>query len=153
MADRIVVMQSGRIEQIGSPLELYDRPANAFVAQFIGSPAMNLFAATAGNGQLILQNGQPAGLAAPTGVRDGQKVLIGKRPEEIVLSSDGNLEAVVENIEPTGSETFIELKLGEQIVSAVLRERPWFEVGSRQKLSLATGAVHIFDAESRKTLT
>jgi len=148
MADRIVVMQAGRIEQIGTPLELYDRPANAFVAQFIGSPAMNLFPATVSAGQLVLQGGQASGLATPAGVKDGQKLLIGKRPEEIALGPEGSLEATVENIEPTGSETFLELKLGSQLVSAVLRERPWFEVGSSQKLSLSKGAIHVFDADS-----
>ncbi|WP_413711573.1 ABC transporter ATP-binding protein [Rhizobium sp. Rhizsp82] len=148
MADRIVVMQAGRIEQIGTPLELYDRPANAFVAQFIGSPAMNLFPATVSAGQLVLQGGQASGLATPAGVKDCQKLLIGKRPEEIALGPEGSLEATVENIEPTGSETFLELKLGSQLVSAVLRERPWFEVGSSQKLSLSKGAIHVFDADS-----
>jgi len=148
MADRIVVMQAGRIEQIGTPLELYDRPANAFVAQFIGSPAMNLFPATVSAGQLVLQGGQASGLTAPAGVKDSQKLLIGKRPEETALGPEGSLEATVENIEPTGSETFLELKLGGQLVSAVLRERPWFEVGSSQKLSLSKGAIHVFDADS-----
>ena len=148
MADRIVVMQAGRIEQIGTPLELYDHPANAFVAQFIGSPAMNLFPATVAGGKLILQNGQPSGLAAPSAVQEGQKLLIGKRPEEIGLGAEGDLHATVENIEPTGSEAFIELKLGDQLVSVVLRERPWFDVGSKQTLTLTKGAVHIFDAAS-----
>jgi multiple sugar transport system ATP-binding protein len=148
MADRIVVMQAGRIEQIGTPLELYDHPANAFVAQFIGSPAMNLFPATVASGKLILHYGQPSGLAAPSGVQEGQKLLIGKRPEEIGLGAEGDLHATVENIEPTGSEAFIELKLGDQLVSVVLRERQWFDVGSKQTLTLAKGAVHIFDAAS-----
>jgi multiple sugar transport system ATP-binding protein len=147
MADRIVVMQAGRIEQIGTPLELYDRPANAFVAQFIGSPAMNLFPATVSGGQLVLQGGQASGLTAPAGAKDGQRLLIGKRPEEIAVGPEGSLEATVENIEPTGCETFIELKLGSQLVSAVLRERPWFDVGSRQKVSLARGTLHLFDAD------
>ncbi|WHS30105.1 sn-glycerol-3-phosphate ABC transporter ATP-binding protein UgpC [Brucella sp. NM4] len=150
MADRIVVMQAGRIEQIGTPLELYDRPANAFVAQFIGSPAMNLFPATVSAGQLVLEDGQASGLSAPGGAREGQKLLIGKRPGEIALGPEGSLEAIVENIEPTGSETFLELKLGSQLVSAVLRERPWFEVGSFQRISLGQGAVHLFDAGDRR---
>jgi multiple sugar transport system ATP-binding protein len=150
MADHIVVMQAGRIEQIGTPLELYDRPFNAFVAQFIGSPAMNLFPATVSAGQLVLEGGQASGLTAPGGAREGQKLLIGKRPEEIALGPEGSLEATVENIEPTGSETFLELKLGSQLVSAVLRERPWFEVGSFQRISLGQGAVHLFDAGDRR---
>jgi multiple sugar transport system ATP-binding protein len=148
MADRIVVMQNGRIEQIGTPLELYDRPANAFVAQFIGSPAMNLFAAVMKNGALTLPSGKPIGIAAPPGVHDGQKVLIGKRPEEIDVVTENGLEASVENIEPTGSETFVEMGLDGRMISVVLRERPRFDVGSSQHLSLTRGAIHFFDDKS-----
>jgi multiple sugar transport system ATP-binding protein len=111
---------------------------------------MNLFPATVSAGQLVLEDGQASGLTAPGGAREGQKLLIGKRPEEIALGPEGSLEATVENIEPTGSETFLELKLGSQLVSAVLRERPWFEVGSFQRISLGQGAVHLFDAGDRR---
>ncbi|MBO9123987.1 MULTISPECIES: ABC transporter ATP-binding protein [unclassified Rhizobium] len=152
MADRIVVMQAGKIEQVGSPLELYDRPANAFVAQFIGSPAMNLFPAVARSGDLVLQTGKGTGLKAPAGVREGQTVLIGKRPEEIALVAEGELGAVVENIEPTGAETFVEARLGDQLVSVVLRERPQFDIASRQYLSLAKGSVHLFDQETGRRI-
>jgi multiple sugar transport system ATP-binding protein len=152
MADRIVVMQAGKIEQVGSPLELYDRPANAFVAQFIGSPAMNLFPAVARSGDLVLQRGKGTGLKAPAGVREGQTVLIGKRPEEIALVAEGELEAVVENIEPTGAETFVEARLGDQLISVVLRERPQFDIASRQYLSLSKGSVHLFDQETGRRI-
>ncbi|WP_112943292.1 MULTISPECIES: ABC transporter ATP-binding protein [unclassified Rhizobium] len=154
MADRIVVMQAGKIEQVGSPLELYDRPANSFVAQFIGSPAMNLFPAVARSGEFVLQTGKGTGLKVPGGVRDGQSILIGKRPEEIALVSAGvgELEAIVENIEPTGAETFVEARLGEQLVSIVLRERPQFDVASRQRLSLSQGNLHLFDQETGRRI-
>ncbi|WP_054311312.1 sn-glycerol-3-phosphate ABC transporter ATP-binding protein UgpC [Mesorhizobium sp. 1M-11] len=148
MADRIVVMQGGHIEQIGTPLELYDRPANAFVAQFIGSPAMNLFPATAKGGVLVLDDGSRTGLNAPVGLSDGHRVLVGKRPEEIRLSPQGPLKAVVRNVEPTGSETFVEMELGKQLVSVVLRERPDFTVGMERSLELDHGAVHVFDHEN-----
>ncbi|WP_180899239.1 ABC transporter ATP-binding protein [Martelella soudanensis] len=148
MADRIVVMQGGRIEQVGTPLELYDRPANAFVAQFIGSPAMNLFPAAAAGGELVLSGGAGSGIATPAGLAEGHEVLIGKRPEEIRLASEGPLQASVENIEPTGSETFIELRFGDQPLSVVLRDRPGFTIGDKQALQLNHGASHIFD---RKT--
>ncbi|MFK0334732.1 ABC transporter ATP-binding protein [Rhizobium sp. NPDC090275] len=152
MADRIVVMQAGKIEQVGSPLELYDRPANAFVAQFIGSPAMNLFPAVARSGDLVLQTGKGTGLKTPAGVREGQTILIGKRPEEIALVAEGELEAVVENIEPTGAETFMEARLGDQLVSVVLRERPQFDIASRQYLSLSKGSLHLFDQETGRRI-
>ena len=152
MADRIVVMQGGRIEQVGTPLELYDRPANAFVAQFIGSPAMNLFPATVSGGALVLAGGAPSGIAAPMGLAEGREVLIGKRPEEIRLSPEGPLQASVENIEPTGSETFVELRFGDQPLSVVLRDRPGFGIGASQALQLHHGASHIFDAKSGERL-
>ena len=152
MADRIVVMHGGRIEQIGTPLELYDRPANAFVAQFIGSPAMNLFAAEVKDGALVLEGGKPSGVEATHGLSNGHKVLIGKRPEEIRLSPDGLLQASVENIEPTGSETFVELLFAGEHLSVVLRDRPAFDVGATQSLELQHGASHIFDAKSGERL-
>jgi multiple sugar transport system ATP-binding protein len=152
MADRIVVMQAGRIEQIGSPLELYDRPANSFVAQFIGSPAMNLIPAVAAAGQLVLEGGQSSGLLAPAGVNEGQSIVIGKRPEEMRIAADGALEIAVENIEPTGSETFVAANLNGQSLSIVLRERPQFEVGSSQRLSLKDGVTHYFDKEGGRRL-
>ncbi|MAU19975.1 MAG: sugar ABC transporter ATP-binding protein [Martelella sp.] len=152
MADRIVVMQAGRIEQIGSPLELYDRPANAFVAQFIGSPAMNLFPATVQGGELALAGGASSGIAAPANLPEGHEVLIGKRPEEIRLASEGPLQTSVENIEPTGSETFVELRFGDQPLSVVLRDRPDFDIGASQALQLHHGASHIFDRKTGERL-
>ena len=149
MADRIVVMQAGRIEQIGTPLALYDRPMNTFVAQFIGSPAMNLFEARFKGGELVLESGEPTGLKGPVGLKEGKRVIIGKRPEEIRLSSDGHIRAEVENIEPTGSETFIETRSGDRSTLIVLRERPTFRTGDTRYLHLEFGMTHYFDAETR----
>ncbi|WP_127523258.1 sn-glycerol-3-phosphate ABC transporter ATP-binding protein UgpC [Mesorhizobium sp. Z1-4] len=148
MADRIVVMNNGVIEQIGAPLEIYDRPANVFVAQFIGSPAMNLFLARVRSGAFVLEDGLATGISAPAGLAEGHKVTIGIRPEEIGVTADGQLVGTVENIEPTGSETFVEIRFGGQTVSVVLRERPAFGIGAQQALVLAKGAVHIFDRET-----
>src|SRR5580765_2035407 len=100
MADRIVVMNAGRVEQIGSPLELYDNPANRFVAGFIGSPAMNFLPEK----------------------RDGRDVLLGVRPEHLEISSDGGLAAEVVVVEPTGADTHIFCKVGGVDVTAVVRE-------------------------------
>ena len=148
MADRIVVMQAGRIEQIGTPLELYDKPNNVFVAQFIGSPAMNLFPAVFKDGEVFLQGNEPTGLSGPAGLRNGQKLQIGKRPEEIRLAGEGPIKVSVENIEPTGSETFVEALRGDKPVSIVLRYRPEFSIGAVCSLVLSEGATHYFDAES-----
>ncbi|TPW30299.1 ABC transporter ATP-binding protein [Pararhizobium mangrovi] len=144
MADRIIVMEAGCIRQMGTPLELYDRPNNAFVAQFIGSPAMNLFPATVRDGRMVLETGIDSGIAPPAGLSQGDEILIGKRPEEIGLSNDGALQATVENIEPTGSETFVEIRYGQQHVSVVLRQRPAFTIGSTVAMQLDVGAFHAF---------
>lgn len=148
MADRIIVLQGGRVEQIGTPLELYDRPANSFVAQFIGSPAMNLFPATVRNGALLIDNVFPTGIRAPSGLPEGTQVQIGKRPEEIALEMQGPLSAAVVNIEPTGSETFVELSMLGQSVSMVMRSRPQFGIGAACALQLDRGAIHLFDSAS-----
>src|SRR5690348_10035963 len=88
MADRIVVMNGGRVEQIGSPLELYDDPANLFVAQFIGSPAMNILSGRADGGALLLAGGARLPLARPD-VAPGRELLVGVRPEHLAVSADG----------------------------------------------------------------
>src|SRR5881394_2556919 len=108
MADRIVVMHDGRVEQIGTPLELYDHPANTFVAGFIGSPAMNFLNGTLRNGsggaRLETSGGQAVPLPTLAGGRDGQKVVFGIRPEHLTLASgkDG-IAGQVTVIEPTGA--------------------------------------------------
>jgi multiple sugar transport system ATP-binding protein len=148
MADRIIVLQGGRVEQIGAPLELYDRPANSFVAQFIGSPAMNLFTTAVRKGQLLIDDVAQTGIAAPAGLAEGSAVRIGKRPEEIALDAAGPLSATVVNIEPTGSETFVELVMNGKPISMVMRSRPDFGIGATCSLRLDQGSVHLFDGVS-----
>lgn len=150
MADRIVVMQGGRIEQAGTPLDLYDRPANTFVAQFIGSPSMNLFAAQVAAGALVLASGQGSGLAAPPGLADGAAVQIGKRPEDIALGAGGDLTAEVLDIEPTGSETYVLCRFAGAQISVVMRSRPGFQVGDMVQMDLTPGPSHFFDANGAR---
>ena len=109
MADKIVVMQDGRIEQIGTPLELYDRPANTFVAGFIGSPAMNLIPATVQcNDDGVFAQMEAGKLEIPTNnlVSEGQKIIVGMRPE-VLVPSDAGLSVAVAVLEPTGAETHL----------------------------------------------
>src|SRR2546421_11469204 len=114
MADRIVVMHDGRVEQIGAPLELYDRPQNLFVAGFIGSPAMNfLNGRIRANGKLDFESeqGLRLPLAAAPAESAGRSVVYGIRPEHCVLAEDG-AEAEIQEIEPTASELQGAAKLG-----------------------------------------
>ncbi|MES2914823.1 MAG: sn-glycerol-3-phosphate ABC transporter ATP-binding protein UgpC [Pseudomonadota bacterium] len=143
MADRIVVMQGGRIEQVGAPLELYDRPANAFVAAFIGSPSMNLFEGRVSGGMVDLGASR---LPLPTGVmaEEGRAVIYGIRPEHLHEAGEG-LAATVAVIEPTGSETHVVLRHAGRDLTAVFRNRVAFAPGAALTLAPDLGAAHLFD--------
>jgi multiple sugar transport system ATP-binding protein len=149
MADKIVVMQDGRVEQIGAPLELFDQPANTFVASFIGSPSMNLLkgAATGGDGPAVVVNGARLAVAGSHRVEDGQPLLFGIRPEHLELSPDG-FPAKVSVVEPTGSETMVFLRFGESEIVALFRERHDFKPGDTIHLRPRPDHVHLFHAET-----
>ncbi|HVM82754.1 MAG TPA: sn-glycerol-3-phosphate ABC transporter ATP-binding protein UgpC [Candidatus Binatia bacterium] len=156
MADRIVVMHDGLIEQIGTPLELYDSPRNLFVAGFIGSPAMNFLkgAAKAANGiqsggLSIEIEGNRLPVAGNHEVSDGQPVVYGIRPEHLELAPNTEgFPAKVAVIEPTGSETMVVVRMGETEITALFRERHSFAPGQTVHLRPRPDQVHLFDTES-----
>ena len=155
MADKIVVMHDGRVEQIGAPLDLYDRPDNLFVAGFIGSPAMNMIKGRIRvNGTASFEG--PAGvtfsLAAAGSGNDGRPAVYGVRPEHFSLSDDG-AEAEVQVIEPTGSELQVVAKLGGEDIIAVFRERHQFKPGEKIRLKPDPRLVHLFDETTGKRLS
>jgi multiple sugar transport system ATP-binding protein len=155
MADKIVVMQDGLVEQIGAPLELYDRPNNAFVAGFIGSPSMNFLSGViksdGGKPFVEMSNGVRLGLnTAPAG-SEGRPVLYGTRPEHMDVSHDG-VEVEVVVVEPTGSETQLVARVGGQDIVAIFRERHDLKPGQRIKLLPRPQSAHVFDKESGKRL-
>ena len=145
MADKIVVMQDGVIEQIGTPLELYDRPANTFVATFIGAPSMNLFDATS-DGQGVRVDGHVLPLANG-GAENERPLRYGIRPEHLDLSDDG-FPATISVVEPTGSETILFLKFGTIDLVAVFHERHDFRPGQEIRLRPRADQAHVFDAET-----
>jgi multiple sugar transport system ATP-binding protein len=149
MADKIVVMNSGRIEQMGAPLDVYDRPANLFVAAFIGSPAMNLIPGTTRDGGVEAQ-GRLLPLAG-SGAEPGTPVVYGIRPEHLELAAEG-LPAIVRVVEPTGAETLTYLRLGEQEVAAVFRDRHDLAPGQQVWLRPRAEKAHLFDPESGRRL-
>ena len=151
MADRIVVMHDGVVEQIGTPLELFDRPANLFVAQFIGSPAMNVFAGTV-RGGAVEALGQRWPL--PSGVQpaDGNPVHYGVRPGDLVLGTEG-IEARVVVVEPTGAETELLLDVAGTQLVAVMHGRTSAQPEDRVRLRVEPGAVHVFDGASGQRLS
>jgi len=146
MADRIAVMNDGRIEQLGRPLELYDRPANLFVAQFIGSPAMNVFDGIYKNNS-VEALGAHWPVPSGTSVQEGQSVKYGIRPVHFDLGTGGITGEVVV-VEPMGSETELVVKVGDQSLVIVTHGRS--SAGPGDKLSLAPNAkhAHLFDVAS-----
>ena len=152
MADKIVVMHDGIVEQIGAPLELYDNPANVFVAGFIGSPSMNFL-----NGRIRSNGGGPVvetksgvvlPLAAAPAASEDKPVVYGIRPEHFTLADDG-AEAVVSVVEPTGSEIQIFAEMDSQPIVAVFRERHDFKPGQTIRLKPDPALVHLFDGGER----
>ncbi len=153
MADRIVVMNQGRVEQVGAPLELYDRPQNLFVARFIGSPTMNLIEGTIhaeGSGFVLRgDNGTTIRLHAGLPVATGTEVVLGVRPEHLNLAqTDGDAVARINRIEQTGAETYMLLDFGQQQISITLHERLAHAPGDEVQLSLRKDCLHLFDRHS-----
>ncbi|MEM6610147.1 MAG: sn-glycerol-3-phosphate ABC transporter ATP-binding protein UgpC [Pseudomonadota bacterium] len=150
MADKIVVLNAGHVEQVGSPLELYDRPRNRFVASFIGSPSMNLIdgvVADISEGRANLRIGDTAlALPAPAGLSAGQAVTIGIRPEHFSLAETG-LPATVRVVEPTGSEMHVILAFQSGEVTAVFRDRHAFRPGDQVHLGVDADTVHLFSGD------
>jgi multiple sugar transport system ATP-binding protein len=157
MADQIVVMRDGLVEQRGGPLELYDNPANLFVAGFIGSPAMNFLPGTVkrANGamKVALEGGATVPLPRGTSGEEGQKVIFGTRPEHLVLGQGGDgLAATVVVVEPTGADTQVFSKFGGEEMTSVFRERHEFKAGDALRLVPDHDRSHLFDAATGKNL-
>ena len=150
LGTRIAVLNEGRIQQLATPLEIYTRPANRFVAEFIGSPAINLFSATRdASGALRLPDGTVIGELpqGPTGA-----VSVGVRPEDMVLRDDGQLKGQVSLVEPTGPETYAMVDLGHTEVTVRMGGLPNLERGASVRVHVPASALHVFDATSGQRL-
>ena len=156
MADRIVVMNAGRIEQVGTPLEIFDKPANRFVAGFTGSPAMNFVnAAVDVNGPTVVARvaeGQAIPLRHEFAAQQGRNVLVGIRPHHLAMSDRGSLHVTVKSVQPTGVETIIVCDAdGRELVMQSL-ERASLREGERIRLTAKPDDVHLFDPETGERL-
>jgi sn-glycerol 3-phosphate transport system ATP-binding protein len=154
LADRLIVMNAGNAEQIGSPLEIYARPASVFVASFIGSPAMNLVPARISGGMArigaLALKLPPGGVAA-----EGREVMWGVRPEHMALAgagapADGTLD--VDLVEALGADTLVHGRFSEAMLTVRLPGSTVVREGDRLPLSLAPDSVHVFDHSSGKRL-
>ncbi|MEM8742337.1 MAG: sn-glycerol-3-phosphate ABC transporter ATP-binding protein UgpC [Pseudomonadota bacterium] len=143
LADRIVVMNAGRIAQIGAPLALYDKPADQFVATFIGAPSMNLFEGRWQGGAVTTEAGLHLPLHAQVQAEPGQPVIYGIRPEHLRIDPDG-VPATVKVVEPTGTETLVFLRMGGQETVAVFRDRVSLSPGEELRLAPDPAQAHLF---------
>ena len=153
MADKIVVMRDGIVEQTGSPLELYDHPANQFVAGFIGSPSMNFLPGVVHDNQVTLADGKQLPMPLHARATEGQSVVYGIRPEHLdIAAADEGLATEVVVVEPTGADTQVFTKIAGVEVTSVFRERHTFSSGSTIRLKPDASCAHLFDANSGKAL-
>lgn len=158
LADRIVVLNGGRIEQVGTPLELYRNPANLFVAGFIGSPAMNFLDATvegvSGLPTARLSDGTSIRLDGSRKVQPGRKVWLGIRPEHILadLSGESQVQGQTLVVEPTGAQTHVVFKLAGEPVTAVVDGGFPVRHGETFQGGVLAGQVHVFDSQTGAAL-
>jgi multiple sugar transport system ATP-binding protein len=150
MADKIVILRDGVIEQQGSPLEVYDRPNNLFVASFIGSPSMNLLKGTVKGAAVVMENGTRLPLPPKHGARQGQKVIYGIRPEHLSLGA--GFSASVSVTEPTGPEIHVYADVGDTEVCCIVRDRVNLKRGERIDLKADANRIHVFDEASGQHL-
>ncbi|MDQ0559313.1 multiple sugar transport system ATP-binding protein [Rhizobium mesoamericanum] len=150
LADRIVAMHGGIVQQVGSPLELYDRPANLFVAGFIGSPGMNFLDATYTDGGVRLKDGTVVPLATPLSLANGAKLTLGIRPEHVVIADQGSLNANVELVEPTGFGIILHLSLHGLPFKIFTLDRAALTAGPTVNVSFPPQHLHVFDTDGNR---
>ncbi|TCU20177.1 ABC transporter ATP-binding protein [Rhizobium sullae] len=156
MADKIVVLRSGQVEQVGAPLELFDRPRNLFVAGFLGSPRMNIMkgkVASVGKDGVSIDVGNGGKLASevePVGINVGQAVLAGVRPAHFARSSQAGLPFIIQYHEGLGTETYVYGHLEGEDAQIIIHEAGHFapSPGDRILINSTPERVHLFDPES-----
>ncbi|HET9451264.1 MAG TPA: sn-glycerol-3-phosphate ABC transporter ATP-binding protein UgpC [Aggregicoccus sp.] len=163
MGHRIAVMKDGKLQQLGTPLEVYEKPVNVFVAQFIGTPPMNFLQATlSADGKLLEGKGfrlpVPASLAHLTAGKAGQRIVVGLRPEHLleegrqVRGESAPLTVTVEMIEPLGDQVIAHVKLGDDLLSFKLEAHRLPEIGTQLPARVELDALHLFDAVTEQRL-
>ncbi len=147
-------MRAGKVEQLGTPLDIYDKPDNVFVASFIGSPAINLIQGTiesGADGAYLKAEHSDISWPLPPGAKtlSGETVQLGVRPEHIRLDPNG-LHAEVVFVEPTGADTHVNLRVGGKTMTAVFRERVDVKPGEVIRIAADVELMHLFESESGK---
>ena len=158
LADRIVILRGGDIEQVGTPDEVYNKPQSVFVGGFVGSPAMNFVKAKVEAGHVVFASGDRLPIAAiRTGIQtglDGRDVIVGIRPEHFVTVADPamTLTAKVQVVEPLGSDTLVHVEIGGETLTARMPPEMRPQVGAEMRLGLDPSKVHLFDAATERAI-
>ena len=155
LGDRVVVMRNGTIQQCGSPQAIYDRPVNRFVAEFIGTPPMNLIPATVTAGALTTSSFTlPLSDKFRGRVAEGRRVIVGIRPEHLDQdpSDHGPIRAIVDVVEPIGHETIVYASTGAERLVAIFDPGATPRAGETIAMSVDAEALHLFDAETQESL-
>jgi multiple sugar transport system ATP-binding protein len=149
LADRIVIMRDGRIQQSGSPAEIYEKPGNAFVASFIGSPPMNLINGTIADGKFV----HAAGSVPVSGLPDGP-IILGVRPEDIKLSEPGaaDITGTVFSSELLGDSVLLGVTAGTDLINVKVGPRNGRQIGEPISIGLDRGKLHAFDAQHHNSI-
>ncbi len=144
LADRVVIMKAGVVQQVGTPVEIYDRPANAFVASFIGNPAMNLMEGAISSGNFTAQHVEISGIAAADG-----PVTLGFRAEDAsVVESGGQINAPIYTMELLGDATMVSVRIGGALVSVKADKNYRAEIDEMVSIHVPTDHCHLFNAET-----
>jgi multiple sugar transport system ATP-binding protein len=164
LGDRVVVMKDGVVQQVGEPLELYNQPANRFVAGFIGSPAMNFAAVTVteANGSLIAENSSlriklPDETARRLQGQAGREITLGVRPEDLVVAGDSDadrpcFDAVIEVVEQLGSEILLDMRVGDSPMVASVEPTVPVKVRDKLRFAIRPSKLHVFDTKTEAAI-
>lgn len=151
LGTRIAVLKDGLIQQLATPMELYERPSNLFVAEFIGSPSINTADATVDASGTVVLNGVSTGVTIDT-AHAGKPVIFGIRPEDLIVVDDGTIDATVTLLEPTGAESYILVDTAFGEFTLRMPGPGDFNLGDRMKLGFAPNKVHVFDKATQLRL-
>jgi len=152
LADVMFVLNEGRVEQSGPPLEVYERPATKFVAGFLGSPAMNFMTGTVEGGRVVIGDVTIAVTPGMFRLQDGDTVTVGIRPHDVTPSAQGDLRVVVTYAEARGGETYVHAELADQGLVARLEPSERVEAGDSLTLAVVSERLHLFDAADGSSL-
>ena len=155
MADQVAVLREGTVQQVGTPTEVYDRPANQWVAGFVGSPKISLLACHAQGDRLVGAQGWTLPRPRWTTAEDGRPLVLGVRAEDLSVETRGEtvLAGELYGLEPLGDRTVVDVKVGEEMLKVKARPTVTGSPGERMSVTVDLDRAHLFDADTGLTLS